>query len=1033
MRILVVILVFLINEYWIHAADPQGKTSNAPSNSPGQQTHQQGGSVPVTPGQPAEHEIQQNNSSNKDKNNSSTGRSAETAGESEDSLPPAGESDEEQPPSLKTLGAPEPSNPWLSDGSLDTSDISGVRVEKPRMKLFKRSLNPRSPIMLDLMGDYWTDSIELTQHRYTDYTYRVIEPKEELYIEKVVYGGKELWIGEPRYNDKERFYDRCYLIEIFAKSSKTLIILSTLTNTKFIDFNFVVREGESYVGTSEETTTFRDPYNSVALSLTERPNDRLIDLYGNITPNTIYYYFGPKDGVRINKVRHGDKILWKGEPNLLHPKRSDKCYSAQMHVGHHRTLVILLTLTDSHLKYHRFILEHEKCLTIQRFPPRPEPKKMPEPELEPEPEPEPDPEPEPEPPSPARDLYDVPVEEEMPPKVRRVLRLNPVVPVTVNLGTVDETRCQMFDTYYDDVPTKMFFPVGDYVITKVVYGDLHIWEGQPGDKCVYFLVNIKDGRPAYVSFHTEEFDGLKCVYSRKFAGEDLKVVSFKDFTKTFQAMQLGTPFRSVFTLDIRSTEGSEKFKHFVTDYVGVPTKFLIAKPGYHATKVVDGNQVIWEGKPGSSKNNKKDVQRCHILKVHYDNGKPYLMQLCYYPNREGRQGHYYSWFYIKLGEKWHRLEKEIQYDAILTRLGTMEIVDFNNVFGGDMPINSTDDAETLADKYTLLITRKKERAEKIEQLKKTAKDRYLETLKAREGQQSDDDIITTTIHGPAMPATPNSDRVSKSIDVTLDAMDKRAATVTKFSDYGALGLKFVPKEGYAMPRITQDSCEIWQGRGREHCLEAYIYFDLEGHRLAKIRHTGHEFMNMAYRHREGKNWLEITEERFENILNSIRAQLSYVPSASEIKASKADKNIQFDALGSRFLSSSASAAKKHVVLDISHPTSAFSCTVVSSSPLRKTYRPGSDYSVQSIVDSGVEIWKGGKSTYCDFLSMAFDIDGRAKLALMSIMDDGILTGAYKYRDGSKWVEIIESDYQRHLKTLERSVRAAEEAENIAES
>lgn len=1007
MRGFLVTLVFLINNYWILAGEPDNVITNEPVISTVQESPPGNEHIPGTQ---SESQVEKNNEAQQsnEKNNEKTftaesGRSSENQKDSQSST----DAQPEQP-APEAQDNSETSNTQTSRGLSIIPDFPRPKFRRP-MRIYTPSLQPRSSFVLDLMTDCENFPVDFYETPYRDFVYRVIEPNTDMYIEKVIYGEKELWNGKSREDEKERNYDRCYFVEMFAKRSQTLIILSTLTRHKLLDFNYIIRAGETYdIGGLPESPSFADfdDPNAITLNLTSRPNRDLIKLYGTVAPESVYYLFEPKPGHYINRVKHGDKVLWEGEPNLLNPRRSDRCYNAEMYVGLRKTLVILLTLTNGRFKYHRFVLENKKLPGVPIIISKQEPEPEPEPEVQPEPTPEPQPE-----------LRDLPTEERKPKRVRRVLRLTPVIPITIDLHIVDETKCKMFDMYYDDVATKMFFPGEDYVITRVVYGNIMIWEGKDGEKCVFFVVHFYEGRPSYVSFHTEELGGLKAIYSKKFVDEKLEMIQPDKYKDTLQSLQLHTPFRSTFVLDINSDEGSEKFKHFVTEYVGVITKFLVAKPGYHATKVVDGATPIWEGKEGNGSD--KDIQRCHSLKVHYDENKPYLIQLCYYPKRDGRRrGHYYTMLYIKLGGSWLLLDDETYYDAVLNRLGTMEIVDYTKIRGGDMILNSLDDVKELAQKYTEFIKQKGvtsddpvSRASNILQSFDQNREKFTEGL-----SESDKNDVEEIIKGFRTSGNANAKVVARLLNLAMDTMDKRAAEVEKICDDGVLGLKFVPRDGYAMPRITQDGCEVWVGQGRENCLEARIYFDTEGYKLVKIKTTGFSFRNIAYRHRVDGGWVEVDENGFAEALQEIRTQ-TLCPSSSKTSSSEDNRRMQFDAAASNFSPLSPCKDRIPISFDVSNISSEFSCTILEKVPLCKTYRSGPDHYIEKVTDGTRTILNGHKKLYCENLHLTFNAENNPEFILMTIKEEYKQYGITKQKEGNKWSEISPDEYRKLISRM----------------
>ncbi|EKX73544.1 signal peptide containing protein [Theileria equi strain WA] len=182
---------------------------------------------------------------------------------------------------------------------------------------------------------------------------------------------------------------------------------------------------------------------------------------------------------------------------------------------------------------------------------------------------------------------------------------------------VDTEALKFFKYTFNDNPMMLIVPqAGRLVVELVSEQEEEIWKGG-------YEETLKYAR-AYLG-HNEEPE-LILVVSETPSGRSQKYLELKGREWVFcinhdakiQSLKVATKHRGDFSMNLQDLEATEHCTIFQTPFLGIESRFYLPEPGYHATEVKDGDQVLWEGF-GSDK--------CSFSTIYFSNGLPHLLHI----------------------------------------------------------------------------------------------------------------------------------------------------------------------------------------------------------------------------------------------------------------------------------------------------------------------------------------------------------------------------------------------------------------------
>ncbi|EKX73482.1 signal peptide containing protein [Theileria equi strain WA] len=197
-------------------------------------------------------------------------------------------------------------------------------------------------------------------------------------------------------------------------------------------------------------------------------------------------------------------------------------------------------------------------------------------------------------------------------------------PLVVDVNSTPSGTCyKRFETGVADAEALVLFP-GLETIAAITNGDKTIWKPGNNQTCKMCIVFLnKDKNPGVVYLMIENSSGLTDNPSSTFRDLYLKFKggiwkpSARKYPNRITDLMLNSPIRSTFTVDIERESHGTKCKNFKVLFDDIPTDIFIPKPGHICTKVVVGEETLWEN----------PKEKCILVMAHLKNRQPTMVHM----------------------------------------------------------------------------------------------------------------------------------------------------------------------------------------------------------------------------------------------------------------------------------------------------------------------------------------------------------------------------------------------------------------------
>ncbi|AFZ80618.1 hypothetical protein BEWA_000220 [Theileria equi strain WA] len=173
------------------------------------------------------------------------------------------------------------------------------------------------------------------------------------------------------------------------------------------------------------------------------------------------------------------------------------------------------------------------------------------------------------------------------------VNISSTVRATLDIGSEYNEYFKVVNFDMDDVPTRLYYPLGDFIVEKVVDGQTVLWNHTPGKPFKYAMAHYSDGKCVLIDIFFELGVPGSHIYYHRQQGGIWKSVSKGNYDAQFISMGVKTDIKSTFTLDATVAFDTDECKVISCEIHGIATYFYIPKSGYHATKVIDYGLDAW--------------------------------------------------------------------------------------------------------------------------------------------------------------------------------------------------------------------------------------------------------------------------------------------------------------------------------------------------------------------------------------------------------------------------------------------------------
>ncbi|EKX72818.1 hypothetical protein BEWA_013770 [Theileria equi strain WA] len=267
-----------------------------------------------------------------------------------------------------------------------------------------------------------------------------------------------------------------------------------------------------------------------------------------------------------------------------------------------------------------------------------------------------------------------------------IYHINLVNCVELNISKYDEALVKALDCYYDDIPTRFFFPKS-IPITTITDGSTKLWSAKRGEECRMIIVRLRGTRPVVI--HISPMDSKTCLkrpwveihrsdeawktgfFSRLLfthLKRDKTLVDLKEFPRSTDS----------FSLDLSLEKDTEKC--VVADYHtgNLPCRIHIPQISNYASEVRFGDEDLWRASEYG--------EYCTSAVTMLEKGKPRLIQLIFsdssalnaiYCMRED-----YGWIHI-LGSEFEEKMVELLNEATAHEYADEDLQKASGYYSGE--------------------------------------------------------------------------------------------------------------------------------------------------------------------------------------------------------------------------------------------------------------------------------------------------------------------------------------------------------------
>ncbi|EKX72183.1 signal peptide containing protein [Theileria equi strain WA] len=164
-------------------------------------------------------------------------------------------------------------------------------------------------------------------------------------------------------------------------------------------------------------------------------------------------------------------------------------------------------------------------------------------------------------------------------------------PITLDIAHPNVLLCQSFDYYYDDNLTKLIVPEEGIIISKLMNGKEEVWSPSSGEEFDHAKVYFnKYNEPELVRVLAKTLTTVKEYY---FELNNGVWVPSSNSEERMQNLRMISTCTSDLTVDISSTNSTDKCTVFQVNLLGVTTKHFFPNPGYAVVGVKDKSKELW--------------------------------------------------------------------------------------------------------------------------------------------------------------------------------------------------------------------------------------------------------------------------------------------------------------------------------------------------------------------------------------------------------------------------------------------------------